>query len=129
MAPTRESERVTAAADLAACVEDWLRLGAAGVRVRADWDCAPTAAVIGIVPAVAMVAMLRRGAPLSPRLTLGLGALAVAAAANLGMQFAHFQDVSVMVLAWHLGAAALLSLLGAGLGDRVLGWRHGAGMR
>ena len=52
------------------CMQDWLRLGAEGLAVRPDWDCLPMAAVIGIVPAAAIVPMLRRGAPLRPRLTL-----------------------------------------------------------
>ena len=43
-----------------------------------------------------------------PRLTLALAALAVASVANFGLQFAHVRDASIMVLAWHLGAAAVL---------------------
>jgi hypothetical protein len=105
------------------CVEDWLQLGAAGLAIRPDWDCLPMATIIGIVPAAAIVAMLRKGAPLYPRLTLALAALAVASVANFGLQFAHVRDASIMVLAWHLGAAAVLSALGGWLGERVLGWR------
>jgi hypothetical protein len=81
------------------------------------------AAIIGIVPAVAIVAMLRKGAPLRPRLTLALAALAVASIANFGLQFAHVRDTSIMVLAWHLGAAAVLSTLGGWLGGHILRWR------
>ena len=105
------------------CVQDWLRLGADGLAIRPDWDCLPMATIIGIVPAVSIVAMLRQGAPLYPRLTLALAALAVASIANFGLQFAHVRDASIMVLAWHLGAAAVLSALGGWLGERVLGWR------
>src|SRR5262245_5392116 len=106
------------------CVQDWLRFGADGLALRPDWDCLPMAAVIGILPAAAMVAMLRRGAPLNPRLTLALAALAVASVANFGLQFAHARDASIMVLVWHLGAAALLAALGGSLGVRALGWRR-----
>jgi hypothetical protein len=105
------------------CVQDWIRLGAEGLTIRPDWDCLPMATVIGIVPAAVIVVMLRRGLPLHPRLTLALAALAVASVANFGLQFAHFRDASIMVLAWHLGAAAVLSALGGWLGERVLGWR------
>jgi len=105
------------------CVQDWLRLGAEGLSIRPDWDCLPMAAIVGIVPGAAIVAMLRKGAPLRPRLTLALAALAVASVANFGLQFAHVRDASIMVLAWHLGAAAVLSALGGWLGERVLGWR------
>jgi len=106
------------------CMQDWLRLGADGLTLRPDWDCLPSATIIGIVPAIAMVIMLRKGAALHPRLTLASGALAVAAAGNFGLQFFHFRDASIMILAWHLGAAAVLSALGGWFGERLLGWRH-----
>ncbi len=111
------------------CVQDWLRLGADGLAIRPDWDCLPSAAIIGIVPAAAMVAMLRKGVPLHPRLTLALGALAVASVANFGLQFAHVRDASIMVLVWHLGAAAALSAAGGWLGELLLGWRQATGIR
>jgi hypothetical protein len=110
------------------CVQDWLRLGADGLAIRPDWDCLPMATIIGIVPAVTIVAMLRKGAPLYPRLTLALAALAVASVANFGLQFAHASDASAMVLVWHLGAAAILSTLGGWLGERVLGWRSASSL-
>lgn len=105
------------------CVQDWIRLGADGLAIRPDWDCLTMASIIGIVPVGAIVVMLRKGLPLNPRLTLAMAALAVASLANLGLQFAHVRDASIMVLTWHLGAAALVSALGGWLGLRVLGWR------
>lgn len=106
------------------CVQDWLQFGADGLAIRPDWDCLPSATIIGIVPAVAMVVMLRRGAPLHPRLTLMLGALAVAAIGNFGMQFFHFRDASIMMLFWHLGNVAVLSALAGWIAKYVLGWPH-----
>jgi len=111
------------------CVQDWLRFGADGLAIRPDWECLPSATIIGIVPALAMVVMLRRGAPLYPRLTLVLGALAVAAIGNFGMQLFHFRDASVMMLVWHLGSVAVLSALAGWLGEHVLGWRHASAVR
>jgi hypothetical protein len=105
------------------CVQDWLRLGADGLSIRPDWDCLPMGVVMGIVPAAAIVVMLRKGAPLHPRLTLALAALAVASIANFGLQFAHLRDASIMVLVWHLGAVAVLAALGGSLGARVLAWQ------
>ena len=110
------------------CVQDWLRLGGDGLTIRPDWDCLPSATIIGIVPAIVLVIMLRRGAPLHPRWTLALAALAVASLANFGLQFAHARDASIMVLTWHLGAAAGLSALGGCLGTRVLGWGYVASL-
>ena len=105
------------------CIQDWLRLGAEGLTIRPDWDCLPMATIIGIVPAAAIIVMLRKAAPLYPRLTLALATLAVASIANFGLQFAHVRDASIMVLVWHLGAAAVLAALGGWLGRRVLGWQ------
>jgi hypothetical protein len=111
------------------CVQDWLLLGADGLALRPDWDCLPAALLIGAVPAAAMVVMLRRGAPLYPRATLMLGALAVAAVSNLGMQVFHFRDASIMLLVWHAGGVAVLALLAGSLGRRLLRWSHTKAVR
>jgi hypothetical protein len=106
----------------AGCVADWRILGPAALRLRWDGACFFPMVLIGIVPAMAMVTMLRHGAPLSPRLSLILAALATAAIVNFALRFFHLGDVSVMVMVWHLGLVALLSI-GAGLlGPRFLGW-------
>jgi hypothetical protein len=108
------------------CWRNWVALGADGLTLRPDWDCLPPAILIGIVPAIVTVVMLRRGAPLLPRASIALGALAVAALANLGLRVFHVGDASVMVLFWHLGGAAVLAGLAAVVGRRVLYWRHAA---
>jgi hypothetical protein len=97
---------------------------AGGVALRPDWVCIPAIAMTGAVPAAAMAAMLRRGAPLLPRTTLALGALAAAALANAGLRLFHPEDASLMVLVWQLGTVALLTALGGGLGRRLLHWRY-----
>jgi hypothetical protein len=105
------------------CLHDWLRLGAGGLALRPDWDCAIAALALSVLPALAMVAMLRRGAPVTPRLSLALGALAVAALVNLALRLFHAGDISLMVLAWHFGGALMLVLLGSQLGSSLLSWR------
>jgi hypothetical protein len=105
------------------CAHDWIRLGARGLEIHADWNCLPPASLIGIVPALAIVIMLRRGAPLFPRATLALAALAVAALGNLGLRIYHIGDASIMVLVWHFGGVVLLSLLAGWIGQRVLNWK------
>jgi len=108
------------------CWRNWVALGANGLTLRPDWDCLPPAILIGIVPSIAMVVMLRRGAPLIPRISIALAAMAVAALANLGLRVFHVGDASAMVLFWHLGGAAVLAGLAALAGRRVLYWRHAA---
>jgi hypothetical protein len=102
------------------CLQDWIQRGSDGLILRPDWDCLLLAALIGAVPAAAIVAMLRAAPSLRPRATLTLAALAVAALANSGLQLAHLHDASIMVLTWHLGGAAVFSALGGSFGERVL---------
>jgi len=108
------------------CVDDYLRLGAEGLALGFDSGCVVPAVLIGVVPGVAMVAMLRKGAPLTPRLTLAFAGLAVAALANFGLTLFHIGDVSIMVLVWHFGLIVALSATASWLGPRLLAWRGAA---
>lgn len=107
-----------------ACAQEWLRLGADSLKLRIDWDCLPPAAMIGVLPAIAIVVMLRRGAPLHPRATTALAALAVAALVNVVLRIYHVGDVSIMVLVWHFGGVLLFSLLAGWAGTLVLSWKR-----
>jgi len=109
------------------CLQDWIRLGSQGLALRPDWGCLPSAAWIGIVPAIAMVVMLRRGAPLFPHVSVALGGLAVAALANFGLRLFHIGDASIMLLFWHFGSVAILSAIAAASGRYFLAWRHARG--
>jgi hypothetical protein len=104
------------------CIRDWIRWGADGLALRADWDCLPPALMIGTIPALTIVIMLRRGAPLFPRATMAMAALAVAALGNFGLRLFHLGDASIMVLVWHFGSVIVLSLLAAWIGKLVLNW-------
>jgi hypothetical protein len=107
-----------------ACFEDWIRYGESGLRVRPDTDCLIPMLVIGIVPAVAIAVMLRRGAPLAPRLTVALGGVAVAGLVNFVLQLFHARDISVMVLVWHIGFVIVLAALAGLAGPRLIGWNR-----
>lgn len=106
----------------AGCVADWRNLGPAGLSLRLDTGCILPMVLIGIVPAVTFVVMLRRGAPLSPRLTLVLAALATAGIVNFSLRFFHIGDVSLMVLVWHFGLVAVLAISAGFVAPRLLGW-------
>ena len=105
------------------CMHDWSRLGADGLLVRSDWDCVPSAIVLSIPSAAIMLVMLHRGAPVFPRLTLALGALARAAMVNFGLRLFHAGDVAVMVLVWHFGGIAAVTILAGRFGGYVLNCR------
>lgn len=98
------------------CWQDWLRLGADGIVFELDFACLPTIAIVGAVPAIAMVMMVRRGAPLMPRLTAFFGALAAAALAYVGLRLVHLEDAALMVLVWQFGAVALLATVSGAFG-------------
>lgn len=106
------------------CVSDWLQFGVKGVTLRPDWNCLPPSLLLGWLPLTVMVLMLRRGAPLRPHVSVLLGALAVAALANVGLQLFHIGDASIIVLFWHLGGALTLSVLIGSAGTLVLNWRQ-----
>jgi hypothetical protein len=48
------------------CWQAWFAFGPEGVVFRPDLVCLPIIAMVGAVPAIAMVAMARRGAALTP---------------------------------------------------------------
>lgn len=106
------------------CINDWLQFGADGLALRADWDCLPPAILIGIVPLVLILLMLRYGAPLRPRISVALAALAVAGLGNAGLRLFHPGDASIMILVWHVGVAFALTALAGLLGRMVLNWRR-----
>jgi hypothetical protein len=106
------------------CLRAWLEFGADALQLDPDWICLPAIALVGAVPALTMVIMLRRGAPLAPRITVALGALAAAALGNFGLRLFHPQDASLMVLVWQFGTVALLSALAGWSGASFLRWRH-----
>jgi hypothetical protein len=105
------------------CVNAWLQFGANGLLLLPDWFCLPAIAVVGALPAMAIAAMLRRGAPLMPCTTVALGGLAAAGLGNFGLRLFHPQDASLMVLVWQFGSVFILSALSASAGRLVLNWR------
>lgn len=105
------------------CFRTWLQFGSGGLSLRPDWFCFPAIVLGGIVPAIAMAAMLRRGAPLSPHLTTAFGGLAAAGLGDFGLRFFHPQDASIMVLVWQMSTVFLLTLLAGWVGTFLLDWR------
>lgn len=105
------------------CLQDIARLGPEGLVLRTDWSCFPAILLTGAVPTIAMAVMLRRGAPLTPTLTMVLGGLGAAALADFGMRF-HHREAGPMVLVWHLAAIVVLLTIAGRTGRHVLRWRE-----
>jgi len=104
------------------CVQLWLR-GNALVSFTSDFICIPAIALVGTLPAVAMVLMLRKGAPLWPHASAALGGLAAAGLGNFGLRLFHSQDASLMVLVWQMGTVFMLTILCGWAGRLFLDWR------
>ena len=104
------------------CFRDWAQMGPDGLRLTPDPACFGYIALIGSLPLLVMVLMLRRGAPLRPSWTLGLAALAAAAIGNFALRLFHTQDAALMVLVWQVGAVALIAAIAALAGRSILRW-------
>ena len=104
------------------CAHDWASSDHLP-PILIHWGCFSATLIAGIVPTIAIVVMLRRGAPMTPRLTTALASLAVAGVANFVIRFVHAFDASFVILAWHLAAVFALSAVVTSFGDRVFSWR------
>ncbi|PYS04615.1 MAG: DUF1109 domain-containing protein [Acidobacteria bacterium] len=105
------------------CFREFTRMGTQVFLVPHSLWCLPSIVLLGTVPALAMVVMLRRGAPLTPHLTAALGGLAAAGIGNIGVRFIHPEDVSVMLMVWHVGGVMLLCAFAGSAGRHFLNWR------
>lgn len=103
------------------CLTDWVSLGAGGIRLGATAQCFATLVLVSLPLSLAMFLMLRRASPLRPGACVFCGSLAVAATTAAALSLLHPLDATVMILAWNLGAAALVLGAGSVLGRRVAG--------
>jgi hypothetical protein len=106
-----------------ACMREFSHIGLQAFWMPHSLWCVPAMVVFGTVPAIAMVVMIRRGAPLTPHLTAALAGLAAAGIGNLGVRLVHPEDVSVMLIVWHIGGVMGLSAIAASAGRLLLNWR------
>jgi hypothetical protein len=109
------------------CLSDWINLGSGRLSLQPDWMCFPGIVLVGVLPAIVIAVMLRRGAPLSPRLSTALGGLAAAGLGNFGLRFFHPQDASLMVLFWQVGTVFALTAASAWIGRYFLNWHIALG--
>src|SRR5438093_1131416 len=105
------------------CLQELNHFGWQALPLDHSLWCVPIIVLFGAVPAIAMVVMLRRGAPLTPQLTAALGGLAAAGLGNVGVRIIHPEDVTVMLLFWHIGAVMALSAFAGSMGHHFLNWR------
>jgi len=102
------------------CLTDWVSVDAGALRMGEAVRCFATVLAVSVPLSIAMFAMLRHAARLSPKLVTVTAGLAVAAMTSTALSLLQQIDATVMILAWNLGMAALLVALEGALGRRVL---------
>ena len=108
------------------CNDAWLSHGPDGLRITPDLMCFPYIVLVGSIPALLILAIIRRGAPIPPIAATMLASLAAAALGAAALRLFHMQDASLMVLVWHVGSVALLTGIGALMGRPFLRWPQNA---
>ena len=101
------------------CLDVFFRLGPDGLRITSDMMCLPAIALGGLIPAIAIVVMLRRSGKFRTTHACLCGALGAAALGAAALRLYHMEDAAVMVIVWQLGSVALFSLI-AGAISRML---------
>lgn len=86
--------------------------GPGGLVVTQDAVCLPAIAMGGLVPAIVVVALLRRVTPFRRGYAAFCAALAAAALGACALRFYHPEDAAVMVLIWQVGSVAILTAAG-----------------
>jgi len=94
-----------------------------GISLQHNLLCLPFIIILGTPPAIILWMMLRRGAPLTPSGTAALGALAAAGFGNFCVRLVHAEDVSLMLIVWHIGGIFLLTAATSAFGRFLLNWR------
>lgn len=100
-------------------------LGTPTGRVGMGWSCVSKTAGIAAVPAVALLLMVRRAAPLRAAWAGLLAILATVAVGALGANAVCPNDRPVHLLVWHVAPLMFFAAAGAALGRWLLGWRRG----
>jgi hypothetical protein len=103
-------------------VRDLQASGTLGVSSQSDWPCVASMAIGGLVVGAPLTWMLRRGAPLTPNLTVGLAGLAALSFANIEACLTRPHAFALTVLLWHGGTVAAIATLCAFMGHRWLRW-------
>jgi hypothetical protein len=96
--------------------------GTLGVTSQTDWPCVASMTLGGLAVGAPLVWMLRRGAPLTPRVTACLGALAALSLVNIEACLTRPHAFALTVLLWHGGTVAAIATLCVLMSHRWLRW-------
>ena len=100
------------------CLTNWVEIGPEGISPGETARCFATLVAVSTPLAIALTAMLRHVARLSPTPVAMCAGLAVAAMAATSLLLIHPLDASAMVLLWNMGVALLFGGAGSLFGHR-----------
>ncbi len=104
------------------CLTGWISLDLNGVTREELLRCASTLLIAGVPLTFAMLGLLRRAAPLRPRLASLTGGLAAAGMTAFALTLLHPIDASIAILVWNGGSVLLFVGVELALARRP---RHG----
>jgi hypothetical protein len=110
------------AALLWGCMVDVRVQGTLGIGREADWPCVASIALGGALLWAVGVAMLRRGAPLTPGLSSLLVGVAAFSVANFEACVSRSHAFTITILLWHGMTTALFVAAFAQAGRSLLTW-------
>ena len=88
----------------------------------AEWGCVAMIVLGGGLPGLVLARMLQQGAPLTPALTVGMGALASVALASVTVCLAHPHPSDAVTFVWH-GTTMLVVVFSVGFAAHtILPW-------
>jgi hypothetical protein len=96
--------------------------GTIGIASETDWPCVVSMAVGGVLLGSLLIAMLRRGAPLTPRTTAFTGGIAALSIASIEACLTRPHAFTSTVLLWHGATVLTLATVFAWSGNRLLHW-------
>ena len=106
------------------CVTDAYARGTLGLGRETDWPCVVSLTLGGVALWALAMMMLRRGAPLAPRITSLLAGIAALSVANIEACVSRPHAFSITVLVWHGLTMALLIAVMMRAGSGLLPWKR-----
>jgi hypothetical protein len=103
--------------------QEWPDTGLAGLALQREWPCVVTIVFGSTLPACCLMFMLRRGAPLTPRLTAALSALASAGLAHVVACVSEPHSNNLVVLLWHGATVFAIVCVAGALGPSLFKWQ------
>jgi hypothetical protein len=105
------------------CVLD-IQQGTLGLGRETDWPCVVSISLGGALLWALGIAMLRRGAPMTPRVSSLLAGVAAFSIANIEACLSRSHTFAVTILVWHGMTTALLVMGLAQAGRGLLIWKR-----